>query len=650
MQKVISLGVTLFLAVPALANLKSILEQLRTLSKTTNAAEKCAYPFSSANALASIPEMKNCVQLLCPDPQLSLTKTFANVRQSASQPNPEFDKDFLPLIAAEAKADKKKELAVNTSLLQWMKNPVPLTDPKAAQLANFFQTINDIKKFASRPDKNGKSVLDFKGSRSAFPALNDQEYALKFQAAAKIQSLLKEKAFPTTDPIRLQLNFPGPKLDQHIDLVLHDIAKKLAEVGRSVRMEALTQLVGYHEAISFDQLKKDYQSGELNAEQLQQLNSLSAQATVFQAMAKDPELYNLIPLKTSADVVKISQGNELKSRLMDENKKLQAQLSDPKDTDSIYCRAAFASAQEYLPTEADLREFRKRAEEMKASFIAQVKDLRCENMERGLNLEMNSWIASLPQSRESFKKSLRETLQEQLKTTERAGKSVIETLNNSPGKDAVAGIMVAMKAEPKPSEINYAPMSEVDKACARMIPTPLPDATKFGSSNFVVGPLTVKFKDAKGVTYHELSHKLYHGLITGGGCKSNQEWFQKVQKCLAENHTEKGFTAYTQEQMKVLSLRASTYESEDFADLISTHVDNSKNTACIFTRQHDEQEYSRFSLANPSPDDPHSSDLFRLLHIEFLKNGKLPESCERALASRGEKATFKNCFLPLDTK
>ncbi|MEQ1665788.1 MAG: hypothetical protein ABL927_10470 [Bdellovibrionales bacterium] len=46
---------------------------------------------------------------------------------------------------------------------------------------------------------------------------------------------------------------------------------------------------------------------------------------------------------------------------------------------------------------------------------------------------------------------------------------------------------------------------------------------------------------------------------------------------------------------------------------------------------------------NADADDVHSSDFFRLLHLEFLKNGKLSSECLQALMAKNEKAQFSNC-------
>jgi hypothetical protein len=89
----------------------------------------------------------------------------------------------------------------------------------------------------------------------------------------------------------------------------------------------------------------------------------------------------------------------------------------------------------------------------------------------------------------------------------------------------------------------------------------------------------------------------------------------------------------------------SKYESEDWADLISAQVDDKANNfACLFAQKLKDEDYKALSLRNADSSDPHSSDLFRLLHLNFLKNGKIPTQCEQALSTRGEKANFKNCL------
>jgi hypothetical protein len=173
--------------------------------------------------------------------------------------------------------------------------------------------------------------------------------------------------------------------------------------------------------------------------------------------------------------------------------------------------------------------------------------------------------------------------------------------------------------------------ASVDEVCEAMMPNLLPDAASLLNKGIVAGPLAVKLKEAEGITFHELGHKLYQHLKIDSSCVDKLK-FSKIQRCLAQNHgIEDG--------------KENIYESEDFADLISASLDKQKaNFSCLFTRKLRPEDYRKLSLRNEALSGDHSSDLFRLLHINFIKTGKIPEQCQQALAARGEKANFANCL------
>ncbi|RYY38515.1 hypothetical protein EON62_00395 [archaeon] len=170
----------------------------------------------------------------------------------------------------------------------------------------------------------------------------------------------------------------------------------------------------------------------------------------------------------------------------------------------------------------------------------------------------------------------------------------------------------------------------VDQICAGLIVDPTPDATTYDGKTFIAGPLPIKHENQDGFTYHELAHKLAIFLKYQSSC--DKVATTKVSNCLSGLHPELA----TDEKLK--------YDEEDWADLLSARVNETTHAACVYSTRTKKEEYKSYSLRNSNAADSHSSPLFRLLHIQYLRSGKIPQQCVAALSARGERTQFTNCL------
>jgi hypothetical protein len=195
-----------------------------------------------------------------------------------------------------------------------------------------------------------------------------------------------------------------------------------------------------------------------------------------------------------------------------------------------------------------------------------------------------------------------------------------EEVEASTEKDAIYSVAIVTLSKDASS-----PTFDADRVCEDMMPNIVPDAASLWNNEFASGPLTVKFPGiADGITFHEMAHKMF---LRAGTCDS----MRSAMQCLKSLHAE--------------SSKPEQYLSEDFADLIASQVEGKdKNMACLFVQKTKNEDFAKLSLKNPSEGDTHSSDLFRVLHLDFLKNGKLTEQCQQALVAKDEAPTFKNCL------
>jgi hypothetical protein len=85
-------------------------------------------------------------------------------------------------------------------------------------------------------------------------------------------------------------------------------------------------------------------------------------------------------------------------------------------------------------------------------------------------------------------------------------------------------------------------------------------------------------------------------------------------------------------------------EEEDFADLFAfLTIPTSQNPKCSFFNNGQPVSGMVNSIYS-SDETPHSSDLYRLLHGEVAKNGRIPDACRVDLQANGQEFREKNCW------
>ena len=358
---------------------------------------------------------------------------------------------------------------------------------------------------------------------------------------------------------------------------------------------------------------------------------------LFTAISKDPELKKMLdspPIDMKKAIVSLGTEKLLKER----DAQQQGVLSGTAPALSTKCRTAFEMAQQVLPSQKDLDVFKTKVDGLKNSFLDKTKSLMCESSAKNYQSQVSSWTANFPLTKEQYLANMKSSLNRGLAEAKK-WKDQYDEIDRSPEKDTIYAIGVAT-LKPEYNGLT----SSSDDICDNLMTNIVPDATNYFSNSFITGPMTIKHKDAGGICYHELGHKLFYFMKYQNTCADKSQ-FAKTRACLLSIHTELSPDEIAEQAKAGLVGGDTKYESEDWADLISAQVDDkASNFACLFAQKLKDEDYKQLSLRNADSSDPHSSDLFRLLHLNFLKNGKTPAQCEQALSARGEKANFKNCL------
>ena len=580
--------------------------------------------------------MRSCVETICSKKDFSLANTLNKIYDGATKTNSTYDKEIQPIINATSKEAANDKVTRGNALAEWIKNPPDLKNPAAIRIFNMFISLKTFSKFKFTAN-NGKIVIDTAQSRGVFSELSDEDFNKSVQIGGKILNAVLEKAITETDPARVQLVY-GDGFQKRVDEIIGSFVDKQKQIEADPELNFLTKLQSFKELAAGEILKQQFLgTNQINPDAIANLNQSNSFLNLFVAVSKDPELKKMLD-SPPIDIKKMiaTLGTE---KLLAERMALQKiVLSGAGPNLSTKCRTAFEMAQQVPPAQKDLNLFKSKVDGLKNNFLNKTKSLMCESAVQTYQSQTSSWSANFPLTKEQYLENMKNSLNRGL-TDAKKWKQEYEEIARSPDKDTIYAIGVSgMK-----SEYNVATSSS-DSICDNLMTNIVPDATNFLKNSFITGPMTIKHKDAGGICYHELGHKLFYFMKYQNNCTDKSQ-FAMTRACLLSIHSELSADEMAEETKVGLSGLDTKYESEDWADLISAQVDDKRsNFACLFAQKLKDEDYKQLSLKNTDSGDPHSSDLFRLLHLNFLKNGKTPVQCAQALSLRGEQPNFKNCL------
>lgn len=641
MQKIIFAFALALTASIASADIGKKIEEInKSLKNAGGQPEECTTCYVAAAGVTTDNNgslMRGCVENICSKKEFSLADTLNKIYDGTTKSNSTYDSEIQPIINAMAKEDANDKVTRGNAYADWIKNPPDLKKPGAIRVFNMFTVLNSFSKFQFKAE-NGKAVIDIAKSRSAFPDISDDEFNKRVKVGGKILDAFVDKAITETDPARVQLVY-GSGFKAKVDSVISSFADKQKQIETDPELNFLTKLQSFKEMASGEKIKQQFSAtDQINPDAISNLNQANAVLNLFVAISKDPDFKKVLdsaPIDMKKAIATLGTEKILKEREQQQQGVLTGQTAL-----SAKCRTAFETAQQVLPSQKDLDLFKTKVAGLKNNFLDKTKSLMCDSASKTYQSQVSSWSANFPLTKEQYLANMKTSLNRGLAEAKK-WKQQYEEIDKSPDKETIYAIGVAT-LKPEYNSVT----SSSDDVCDNLMTNIVPDATSYFSNSFVTGPMTIKHKDAGGICYHEMGHKLFHFMKYQNNCTDKSK-FDKTRACLLSLHTELSAEELLLETSKKAFGGDTLYESEDWADLISGLVDDkASNFACLFAQKLNDEDYKQLSMKNSDSSDPHSSDLFRLLHLNFLKTGKNPTQCEQALSARGEKANFKNCLQP----
>jgi hypothetical protein len=191
---------------------------------------------------------------------------------------------------------------------------------------------------------------------------------------------------------------------------------------------------------------------------------------------------------------------------------------------------------------------------------------------------------------------------------------------------------------------------DANEYCDAFKYSPMSDAnyTTYGHIVLSFSTATGDEEDRLKTIMHELGHSVSRAIAEDPEYSAQ---LASVRKCLADQHAEElpPQTKKNYENAKAADPKTNgPYVEEDFADMIAGESGGDvkgRTFWCKFlTLSDDRQEYHE-SQIQAEDGDSHSSSIFRLLHFETMKKGKLPDSCKSYLkTARYDEHFNSSCF------
>lgn len=562
-------------------------------------------------------QIKKCVERLCPDENFSIENLRDQTYDKAVGKDPVFETQIAPIVEEIAKENARANIQHSQDLLIWLKTAPTLRNAAEIRAFNLFAAIGYFEKFKFN-ETPVDTKIDRKLSRKEFPLDSNAEFERKFQIATLILDEYAVQYIPQSNPEELRMLYPGDELTEMVQILTAEIRKRAGKISASEEFKSLMVLPEFRDIVSEKNLNRVFSSGHLNLEAIVDLNRTMTAVSILEKAVSDKHFRKLLTTKPIQIPVFAKTENWV-AKIEEEISTAQKFLKDGSPILFDRCKSAYSLGQDFLPSQGEIDRFKTKETSLKEKFKTQIRTFLSSESQSSLNPTIDSWNFNYPMTKAAHMENLKQSLKialDSAKTWKESSREV-DRSKHKPLLYALSGHFVGS------GEIT----DNADDICDELVPELISDAAYAPNRGFIVGPIALRQPGAEGIIYHEMAHLLYATLKSQKISSHTGKWFNKTLACLPQNHEPK----------------TSKYLNEDWADLISSQVWDKSNSTCLFTRATYVSDYEDFSLKNLDPDDTHSSHFFRLLHMSFLKNGKLEPECESVLRQQKQKSKFQNC-------
>tara|TARA_B100001248_G_scaffold262641_1_gene260319 strand:+ start:1150 stop:3051 length:1902 start_codon:yes stop_codon:yes gene_type:complete len=577
--------------------------------------------------------MQQCVEQICPNEEYSYEKIYLNAYRRDVHKDKIYKEQVQPLINQIALLLAAEEKRSVSSVFQSIKRDDTIRNKNQIAFIRYFYAMRAM------PESIGDYI-----SIDANDDIAVNEEALRRDLSDKD----KNKASVIADTIVTLVSYYRGILDY--DKIALYSSKDLEEVIERALHTAKNNVLQIANTEGLSLIKKESLFKEILREEY-----LDVAATIEKL---DEKTYNdivsngalssiLLHALKDNDAIKASQQSTIKiSELVSADKidllkkvekfshNAHSSLSEHgRDYHSSECETAFAILMEY-PSREEVDNFNLKGikDQLKKTIKNKVSSESFSELNKRMDME---WQAAKTKSREQ---RIKEFVNGLIQTYEHEW--IASKTEYSVDEQAFMSALYLSSVDLAEDEPEEVVLSSIKDYCEDITTNIIPDSALGKSSRFLIGPMTIRFpQEARGIIFHEMGHLLNYHFEHGKVSETTKKKVNKVNACLKNNHS------YLSEQEKssLTTKDGFLYQSEDFADLIAAKT-TQLNTSCYARKHIETNGYEKLDLRNHDEEDTHSSKIYRLLHMQYLQQGEIPEVCDLALEQRGQKAAFKDCW------
>lgn len=644
MQKLNILWI-IFLSIPSFSDLSDKPKILNS-SPIPNQGTSCLGCVDSAEVTKN-ELVQLCVNTLCPDKNLSMSKNENDVFTNLGKVYQMYHKEIAPLTSEIRRLEIEYRKNFNIEAKSWSENPKNLVNPEESRLLNAVASLSMVRYFSYKQMSPDKYIVDREKSRSVFYFLNDQEFEAFSKIADEIGAvyIVPELFLKKRYGVELvgQNKFVSFIASEVIDKTFNDLLNnpKNTILLKSKAFRSLLNPTEFKERL--------FSKTNLSPFALEELERLLRSTEYLKILTDDSKLSPLIdsPL---LDIPSLAKKIHYSKYIQQFEIYPSALLNASRSADSI-CEAEFIRANTLLPTALEVKKAKTRIDNLKKEYLLGVKKHLSKASFSELEKKMQAWQPVLSESKEEYVKNMKEALRIEIKRA-KSSNTDLTYFVNSPHKDFYFSTqMIQSVFNNFDKQLKIENEWRANNVCLMNHFEYLPDAASRHTGKFVFGPAVVRHSPRlDGIVLHELSHLLDGVLSANKLSPETDSWFNKVKSCLVSNHNYSKNDQNSSRSMtdsKAQPPVGEQFLSEDWADLLSSvALPKQENYACFFIKKEgDSGVYREDSFVNLRPGAKHSADLFRLLHLQQLKKGSLPDECQQAVQAQGYKADFKNCLV-----
>gem|GEM_PF-6671034 len=583
---------------------------------------------------------RQCVEELCPNSSVGYANQVDEALGLDISNDRFYQMGIKTLLNREGVDAARNSIDRSNQMLEWLKSGGEvISNRKAVRVLNVLVAITDLQKFEVK-EASGALNVDEEASRRKLSGLSDKDYLARKNSVQFILDYASGKygeirPLSTTDPATLQIRYRPEALEKKIQGILTDHSNIVARLKNSPEFKVLMEQPYYLELFDTTRLQRILATNRFTSEDLFAVNNSFNNLKMLDVLLTQSR--NMGSLDRDYDVTKIPDFAKTKSYIRETAKKASDRLKAY--TSGTYrnetCETSYRLGQGVLPSREQLSLWNRKKNDLKRKFLDQVKTRISTVSGQRLDQLAAHWYLVPPLSKEAHRSQLLKRLQSIRERNHKEREST-KQLEKSKDRDFLLALAIQLNASHRAEESDQISgeegsneLKKIQEACRKMLPQVVPDKTSIRTGGIVVGPQSITQGTlGDGVVYHELGHNLSAYLGGLSSSKKSRAWRREVGQCLRSMHKTSG----------------AQFEEEDFADLMPVLIDKTLgNPECIYTRKGaSDQPYSSSSLTTVGSG-PHSTSLFRLLHIEKALNGRLPQSCQDAVSLHGGPSSFKNC-------